>query len=221
MWFDWEGYLGCVDPDGMARFIECANLIFQTTGYDGTPPILPWWDEFGIEYELLAPDDLRRRFPLLDPGKFYPPKRIDDPAFADDLVGELSATYNTRGFMDDPMLSAKNLAYAAPARRRVHVPLRSHGDRLDGGRRCRRGVTLASGEVDLRRRSWSTSAGRTRRSSTGSPMSWTTCRSRTDRCTPRCSRRRCRSAYGSRTARRSSATSTSACTTGPSPAGRC
>ena len=76
--------------------------------------ILPWWDEFGIEYELLSPDDVRRRFPLLDPGKFYPPKRIDDPAFADDLVGELSATYNTKcGFMDDPMLSAKNLAYAA------------------------------------------------------------------------------------------------------------
>jgi glycine/D-amino acid oxidase-like deaminating enzyme len=90
MWFDWEGHLGCVDPDGMARFIECANLIFQTTGYDGTP-ILPWWDEFGIEYELLGPDELRRRFPLLDPGKFYPPKRIDDPAFADDPVGELSA----------------------------------------------------------------------------------------------------------------------------------
>ena len=62
MWFDWEGHLGCVDPDGMARFIECANLIFQTTGYDGTP-ILPWWDEFGIPYELLSPDDLRQSLP--------------------------------------------------------------------------------------------------------------------------------------------------------------
>ena len=56
MWFDWEAHLGWVDPDGMARFIECANLIFQTTGYDGTP-ILPFWDEFGIEYELLSPDE--------------------------------------------------------------------------------------------------------------------------------------------------------------------
>ena len=113
MWFDWEGHLGCVDPDGMARFIDCPNLIFQTTGYDGTP-ILPWWDEFGIPYEIWSSDDIRRHFPLLDPGKFYPPKRIDDPAFADDPVGELSAIYNTKcGFMDDPMLSAKNLAYAA------------------------------------------------------------------------------------------------------------
>ena len=52
LWFDWERHLGCTDPDGMARFIECPNLIFQTTGYDGAA-ILPWWDAFGIEYELL------------------------------------------------------------------------------------------------------------------------------------------------------------------------
>ena len=150
MWFDWEAHLGCVDPDGMARFIECPNLIFQTTGYDGAP-ILPWWDEFGIPYELLSPDDIRQRFPLLDPGKFYPPKRIDDPAFADDPVGELSAIYNTMcGFMDDPMLSAKNLAYAA----------RQHGSEFifranvtsidrtpDGGAVA--GVTLESGESIL------------------------------------------------------------------------
>ncbi len=148
MWFDWEAHLGCVDPDGMARFIDCPNLIFQTTGYDGTP-ILPWWDEFGIPYELLSPDDIRQRFPLLDPGKFYPPKRIDDPAFADEPVGELSAIYNTMcGFMDDPMLSAKNLAYAA----------RQHGaeflfranvtsiDRTPDGDAVA-GVTLESGEL--------------------------------------------------------------------------
>ncbi len=147
MWFDWEAHLGCVDPDGMARFIDCPNLVFQTTGYDGTP-ILPWWDEFGIPYELLSPDDIRQRFPLLDPGKFYPPKRIDDPAFADEPVGELSAIYNTMcGFMDDPMLSAKNLAYAA----------RQHGaeflfranvtsiDRTPDGDAVA-GVTLESGE---------------------------------------------------------------------------
>ncbi len=146
MWFDWEGHLGCVDPDGMARFIECANLIFQTTGYDGAP-ILPWWDRFGIEYELLDAAQLKARFPLLDTGKYYPPKRIDDPAFADDPVGELTAIYNHRcGFMDDPMLCAKNLAYAA----------RQHGadfrfrsevvaiDRTAGGEAVA-GVTLADG----------------------------------------------------------------------------
>lgn len=147
MWFDWERHLGCVDPDGMARFIECPNLIFQTTGYDGAP-ILPWWDEFGIEYEIWSPDELRARFPLLDPGKFYPPKRIDDPAFADDAVGELSSIYNKKcGFMDDPMLSAKNLAYAARQNGAEFV-FRSNVTSIDrtsdGGAVA--GVTLESGE---------------------------------------------------------------------------
>lgn len=147
MWFDWEGHLGCVDPDGMGRFYECANLIFRTTGYDGSA-ILPWWDRFGIEYEILDAEQLRERFPLLDPGKYYPPKRIDDPAFADDAVEELSAIYNRRcGFMDDPMLCAKNLAYAA-RQHGAEFSFRSEVvsiDRTPDGDAVA-GVTLASGE---------------------------------------------------------------------------
>lgn len=148
MWFDWEAHLGCVDPDGMARFIECPNLIFQTTGYDGTA-ILPWWDQFGIEYELLDAKALRERFPMFDTGKYYPPKRIDDPAFADDPVGELTAIYNKKcGFVDDPALSAKNLAYAARqhgAEFRFRAEVVSIDRTADGGSVA--GVTLASGET--------------------------------------------------------------------------
>ena len=147
MWFDWAGHLGHVDPDGMARFIECPNLIFQTTGYDGTA-ILPWWDEFGIEYELLDATALRERFPMFDTGKYHPPKRIDDPAFADDATGELTAIYNKKcGFMDDPALSAKNLAFAARqhgAAFRFRAEVVSIDRTADGAAAA--GVTLASGE---------------------------------------------------------------------------
>lgn len=146
LWFDWAAHLGCVDPDGMARFIECPNLIFQTTGYDGLA-ILPWWDRFGIEYELLDAAAVRERFPQLDTGKYYPPKRIDDPAFGNDPVGELTAIYNARcGFMDDPMLAAKNLAYAA----RLHgatFRFRSEVVSVDRDGDAVAGVTLASGET--------------------------------------------------------------------------
>lgn len=146
MWFDWEGHLGCVDPDGMARFIECPNLILQTTGYDGTA-ILPWWDAFGIEYELLDADALEARFPLFDSGKYYPPKRIDDPAFVDDPTGRLSAIYNAKcGFVDDPMLAAKNLAHAARrhgAEHRFRTEVVSIDRTGDGDAVA--GVTLADG----------------------------------------------------------------------------
>lgn len=148
MWFDWAGHLGHVDPDGMARFIEAPNLILQTTGYDGTA-ILPWWDAFGIEYEVLDASALKARFPQLDTGKYYPPKRIDDPAFADDADGELSAIFNARcGFIDDPMLAAKNLAHAARqhgAELRFRAEVVSIDRTADGD--VVAGVTLADGTV--------------------------------------------------------------------------
>jgi glycine/D-amino acid oxidase-like deaminating enzyme len=147
LWFDWAGHLGVSDPDGMARFIECANLILRTTGYDGSE-MLPWWDEFGIGYELLDAAELQRRFPFFDTGKYFPPKRIDDPAFADDATEQLSAIYNHRcGFMDDPMLCAKNLAFAAKQHGAEFV-FRAEVvsvDRTPDGSAVA-GATLASGE---------------------------------------------------------------------------
>jgi len=145
LWTDWADHLGTDDPDGMARFIRTGNLIFCTTGYDGSA-IMSLWDDVGIPYDRLAADDLRERFPGLDVGRYYPPKRIDDPAFGDDPTGELTAFYNAdSGYIDDPMLAAHNLAHAA----------RHHGaefrfrttvtgiDRADGRVT---GVSLASGE---------------------------------------------------------------------------
>ena len=71
-------------------------------------------DDIGILYERLDADEIRERFPRLDPGRYWPPKRIDDPAFADDASGELGGFYSPgSGFIDDPMLAAHNLASAA------------------------------------------------------------------------------------------------------------
>jgi sarcosine oxidase subunit beta len=113
MWRDWEGHLGCVEPDGMARFVPCPNLTFRTTGYDGAQT-LAWWDRFGVSYEVLDEDELARRFPAIETGRFFPPKPIDDPNFADDPDGRLTAILcHDCGFVDDPMLAARNLAYAA------------------------------------------------------------------------------------------------------------
>jgi len=148
MWFDWERHLGIADPDGMARFIECGNLILRTTGYDGTA-ITPWWDQFGVPYEELDEAELRRRFPILDAGKYYPPKSIDDPAFADEAIGELTALYSPGcGFIDDPMLAAKNLAHAA-RRHGAEFRFRSEVVSVERTGEAVSGVTLASGESIL------------------------------------------------------------------------
>ncbi|HEX4981838.1 MAG TPA: FAD-dependent oxidoreductase [Ilumatobacteraceae bacterium] len=146
VWEAWEEHLGAADPDGMARFVRTGNLIFCTEGYDGSG-IMALWDDIGIPYDRLDADAIRDRFPRLDPGRYWPPKRIDDPAFADDATGELTAFYNPdSGFIDDPMLAAHNLAYAARqhgATFRFHETVVSV-DQRDGHVR---GVTLAGGDV--------------------------------------------------------------------------
>lgn len=113
MWRDWPGHLGTVDPDGMCRFIGTGNLVLRTEGYDGAA-MLELWRELGIPYDDLDADELAARFPWLDTGKYYPPKPIDDPAFADDATERLTGIVQPdSGFIDDPSLAAKNLAYAA------------------------------------------------------------------------------------------------------------
>ena len=146
MWNDWAGHLGHVDPDGLARFIKTGMCIFHTPG-DNTVRIERLWDEIGIAYEVVDTAGLEELLPGMDLGSYFPPKRIDDPAFADDPQGTLTAILEPEsGFMDDPMLCAKNLAYAA----------RQHGaefrfnsqvvsiDQADGRVT---GVTLANGDM--------------------------------------------------------------------------
>jgi glycine/D-amino acid oxidase-like deaminating enzyme len=146
MWRDWPQHLGVEDPDGMARFIRTGNLIFRTRGYDGART-LALLDEVGIPYEDLDADALRRRFPALDLGSYYPPKRIDDPRFGDDASEELTAFYNPDGgYIDDPRLAAHNLSVAARHHgaefrfRQTVVGIPQRGGRVSG-------IELASGET--------------------------------------------------------------------------
>ncbi len=146
MWHDWSGHLGAVDPDGMARFVRTGMAVFRTPG-DNTAQIERLWQEVGIAYETLDAAALQARYPGLDVGAYFPPKRIDDPAFTDDAAAPLSAILEPEsGFIDDPALAARNLAYAARghgATFRLHSEV--VGFETAGGRVA--GVRLAGGEV--------------------------------------------------------------------------
>jgi sarcosine oxidase subunit beta len=140
MWNDWEGHLGVVDPDGMARFIRTGMCIFHTPG-DGTARIERLWDEWASRTSCSTPE-LRTVLPgstsartTRRSGSTTPPSPTTPRAAHRDLEPE-------SGFIDDPMLAARNLAYAAkPARRRVPLPPEVVSiDRTDGRVA---GVTLA------------------------------------------------------------------------------
>jgi sarcosine oxidase, subunit beta len=145
-WESWEDHLGVRDPDGMCRFIRTGVLLFDTPDFSRTR-FTDLWDDVGIPYEVLSPDEIRRRFPGIDIGVYFPPKPVDDPGFADDAHGELTAAFEPNGgFIDDPTLAARNLAFAA---RHHGAVFRFHAEVaevLRDGERVR-GVRLADGEV--------------------------------------------------------------------------
>jgi sarcosine oxidase subunit beta len=129
----------------MAKFIRTGYLVYRTEGYDGET-VRKIWDEIGIPYDILTADELRKKFPALDAGSYWPPKTIDDPAFGDDAVGELSGLYDPlSGFMDDPMLAAHNLVNAAKAHG-AQTRFKEEVVSIDNDGKKITGVTLASGE---------------------------------------------------------------------------
>jgi sarcosine oxidase, subunit beta len=148
-WVDWAGYLDAgADTDAdvvLARFITCPNLTLLSDGLDADA-ITPWWDEFGIDYEVLTAAEVHARFPALDVGRFFPPKLAGDPGFATPPDGELGALLSPgAGFVDDPRLAAANLADAAC---RLGTTFRFGADvvAVDRGHGRVAGVRLSTGE---------------------------------------------------------------------------
>jgi glycine/D-amino acid oxidase-like deaminating enzyme len=98
-----------------------------------------------VPYEQWDADTLQQRVPGIDAGKYWPPKPVDDDAFADDATERLGAIYTPDGgYVSDPQLATQNLADAA---QREGVEFLFHdavtgveqqGDRV-------RGVQLADG----------------------------------------------------------------------------
>jgi sarcosine oxidase subunit beta len=112
-WENWADHLGGVDDAGMARFHR-VGMAFLDVDIAPMDRVLVLFDRAGIPYETWDADELARRVPGLDPGRFYPPKRIDDPAFWADSERRLGALWSPdAGFVDDPALAAVNLANAA------------------------------------------------------------------------------------------------------------
>ena len=112
-WLDWQNHLEAPSSEGLVHVNDIGMVMLEV-------PILNvdrigmLFDQAGIEYEYANPDRIRELIPGIDPGKFGPPKRIDDPEFWNESSEELNAMYTPRGgYVSDPMQSAVNLADAA------------------------------------------------------------------------------------------------------------
>jgi len=76
--------------------------------------VLAMFDDLGIPYEVWDEERLALGVPGIDTGRYWPPRRIDDPAFGAEAETTLGAVWTPdAGFVDDPSLAAVNLASAA------------------------------------------------------------------------------------------------------------
>jgi glycine/D-amino acid oxidase-like deaminating enzyme len=115
-WEKWADHLEGVDDAGMAKFHRVGK-VFLDVDIAPMDRVLVMFDQAGIPYEVWDADELARRVPGIDPGRYWPPRRVDDPAFWEDSPRRLGALWTPdAGFVDDPALAAVNLANAARRR---------------------------------------------------------------------------------------------------------
>src|SRR5207253_910428 len=101
-WEHWSDHLEGVDDAGMARFHR-VGMAFLDVDIAPMGRVLPMFDRAGIPYETWDAATLAASIPGLDPGRFWPPRRIDDVAFWADAATQLGALWTPdAGYVDDP-----------------------------------------------------------------------------------------------------------------------
>jgi sarcosine oxidase, subunit beta len=143
-WERWREHLRADDDEPVATYHRTGFVMLDVPIADKARTA-ELFDAAGIPHEHWDAATVRERVPSLDPGRHWPPKRLDDPEFWADPTGELGALWcPDGGYVDDPQLAAVNLALAAGRagatfvfRRRVVDVVREDGRvggvRLDDG----------------------------------------------------------------------------------------
>jgi len=144
LWEQWEDHLDGTDGGFLARFYRTGGLNLESPKQDRRK-VLALFDRAGVPYDEWDTATLRERLPQVDPGRHFPPKRVDSNEFWNDPDGELTGYWTPdSGFVDDPQFAAHNLLTAAQ-RRGATFSFRTSvtGIRTAGGRVA--GIDLADG----------------------------------------------------------------------------
>jgi sarcosine oxidase subunit beta len=146
-WKAWEAYVGKHDEKGLAVFNDIGIVVIKPPDFDFSK-YLTLHDELGIPYETWDPDELLQRMPHFVDDSFHPPKRPEDPGFAEGPTDKINSTvifFPRGGFVNDATFSVHNIQRAAEAEGATFQFNAEVADiRKDGGRVV--GVTLKDGQ---------------------------------------------------------------------------
>jgi len=112
-WEQWPEHVGAAAGEPLAGFRR-TGLVMLDVDVAPKEPTLALFDRASIPYEVWSPDELMRRVPGIDAGRYWPPRRLADDGFWDPAHGRLGAFFTPdAGYVDDPRLAAANLMAAA------------------------------------------------------------------------------------------------------------
>ena len=113
-WKNWKSYLDFEDESGLAKFIECGCMIYQTEQNDHLKKVIERAKELNIPHELWDPKKIKEMLRIADTDQFGPVKSVDDKDFGNSSGLSLrgSVFFPTAGYVNDPQLSAHNLQRA-------------------------------------------------------------------------------------------------------------
>ena len=115
-WLDWAKYLGVVDPTGLVKYINTGCLVVKTEKNKYLKEVMAALDALHICYEDLDAEGMKKLLPILDTGRFGPPRLPDDPEFGiarGDLPGAVYVPES--GLISDPKQSVHNVQVAGEA----------------------------------------------------------------------------------------------------------
>ena len=114
-WKNWEEYLEFKDENGLAKFIECGCIIYQTNENNHLKSVITRAKELKIPFENWNPDLIMSKLPIADTRKFGPVKLPSDKAFGENNGENIKGAifFPTAGYINDPQLSAHNLQRAS------------------------------------------------------------------------------------------------------------
>tara|TARA_B100000902_G_scaffold384526_1_gene424802 strand:- start:342 stop:1661 length:1320 start_codon:yes stop_codon:yes gene_type:complete len=117
-WKNWKNYLEFSDEKGLAKFIECGCMIYQTETNQYLKKVIGRAEELDIPFEYWNSPQIKSKLPIVDTHKYAPVKLPKDKNFGthagDDLQGAIF--FPTAGYINDPQLSAHNLQRATEYR---------------------------------------------------------------------------------------------------------
>ncbi len=154
-WENWQSYLGAGSEDGLAKFVQCGCMVYKVDANNKLETVMARARELGVPMEEWTPEQIKERLPFVDTSRFTPAKALDDPDFGKKAGGQIygAAFFPTAGYVNDPQLSAQNIAaacerkggeflYKASVAEILQEDGRAVGVKLEDGREIRAKVVV-------------------------------------------------------------------------------